>query len=102
MSVDLDELSRKLTDNGLLIEAGWISLRKVAIPAEASQEQLEAMRDAFFAGAQHLFASIMSILDPGDDEPTEADLRRMSLIASELDTFRKKLELRFHPTKGSA
>ena len=41
---------------------------------------------AFFGGAQHLFGSIMSILDPGH-EPTERDMRRMDLIAHELEAF---------------
>lgn len=98
----LELLSKQLTDQGLLIEAGWVSLRHAAIPPEASQAQLDGMRDAFFAGAQHLFASIMTILDPGDEEPTEADMKRMSQIADELDKFGKQLAQRYYPTKGSA
>jgi hypothetical protein len=43
---------------------------------------------AFFGGAQHLFGSINTMLDDGPDtEPTEQDLRRMTLIAHELNTF---------------
>jgi hypothetical protein len=44
------------------------------------------LRMAFFGGAQHLFGSIMGILDPGE-EPTEQDMRRMDLISHELETF---------------
>ena len=58
------------------------------------------MRYAFMAGSQHLFASIMSILDPGD-EPTEKDLKRMDLIAAELEVFRKEMEAEL-PTRGRA
>jgi hypothetical protein len=82
----LAELSRKLTDEGKLIEAGWISLRIAAMPPNAPDIQLSEMRTAFFAGAQHLFGSIMSIMDE-DREPTEDDLGRMDLIDAELHQF---------------
>lgn len=101
MTIDLTKLMKELTDQGKLIEAGWISLRIAAIPADASPQQLGDMRDAFFAGAQHLFASILGVLDEGDDA-TMDDMRRMSLISAELDAFGKKLAERFQPTKGNA
>ena len=44
----------------------------------------------------------MSILDPGDEEPTENDLRRMSLISDELDRFLADYKLRHGLTEGSA
>lgn len=79
-------LQRNLVDRGLLIEAGWIGLRLACIPDDASELQLDEMRGAFFAGAQHLFASMMDILEP-DAEPTEKDLARMDLIDKELRAF---------------
>jgi hypothetical protein len=82
----LRELSQRLVREGKLIEAGWISLRLVAIPADAPELQIEEMRNAFFAGAQHLFASILSVLDPGE-EPTAADLQRFDNINDELTRF---------------
>jgi hypothetical protein len=84
----LRRFERELVDKGKLIEAGWVGLRLAAIPDGAPKIQLEEMRNAFFAGAQHLFGSIMGILDD-DREPTEADMKRMSLIADELETFAK-------------
>lgn len=97
----LERLSRELTDQGKLIEAGWISLRIAAIPPDAPPIQLEEMRMAFFAGAQHLFSSIMTILEPGA-EPTDKDIDRMDLIDKELRHFIKDFEARNIPTKGSA
>jgi hypothetical protein len=82
----LEQLSRELVDKGLLIEAGWTAMRASVIPENASVIQLREMRMAFFAGAQHLFGSIMGILDPGA-EPTDDDLKRMESISDELDTF---------------
>jgi hypothetical protein len=59
------------------------------------------MRMAFFAGAQHLFGTIMTVLEPGD-EPTPKDLQRMDLIHLELDAFIKDFSLKHTPTKGTA
>lgn len=80
------KLTKDASDAGKLIEAGWIALRALAVPPDAQPVQIDEMRNAFFAGAQHLFGSIMSILDPGED-PTDADLGRMDLIQAELDEF---------------
>lgn len=97
----LNQLMVKASDAGRLIEAGWISLRIAAIPADAPQVQLDGMREAFFAGAQHLFSSIMGVLDAGED-PTEDDLRRMSLIQAELDAFIADYSARHMPAAGRA
>lgn len=89
MEVDkklIDEICRKLTDEGRLIEGGWMSLRLLTIPQDAPLVQLHEMRYSFFAGAQHLFASIMGILEPGA-EPTEKDLQRLTTISNELERF---------------
>jgi len=96
----LERLTKELTDKGLLIEAGYAAFRLYCIPLHASKDQLEDMRIAFFAGAQHLYGSIMTVLDPGD-EPSDADLNRMRVIHDELEVFRKDLEQRM-PTEGSA
>jgi hypothetical protein len=94
-------LAKELANRGKLIEAGWVIFKGLTIPPDASEIQIREMRLAFMAGSQHLFASIMGVLDPGE-EPTDADLRRMDFIHQELEIFRKELELRYEPTKGSA
>ena len=97
----LHHLSCKLADEGRLLEAGWVSLRMAVIPPNAPAIQIDEMRMAYMAGAQHLFASIMTILDPGE-EPSEADLRKMDLIGAELDAFAEEMELRIRAPQGSA
>lgn len=96
----LERLTRELADQGKLIEAGWVSLRLAAIPPNAPAIQLQEMRLAFMAGAQHLFASMIGMLDE-DREPTEDDMKRMDLIHQELEAFRGELELWAGKTKGS-
>lgn len=96
----LERLTRELMDKGQIIEAGWIGLRLAAVPTDAPAIQLEEMRNAFFAGAQHLFSSIMTGLDP-DAEPTAQDMVRLDLIDAELKTFIEKFELKNFPAKGS-
>jgi hypothetical protein len=97
----LERLTRELTDQGKLIEAGWIGLRLAAVPDNASAIQLDEMRSAFFAGAQHLFTSIMTILEPGA-EPTDVDLNRLTLINDELMEFISDFGKRRLVTKGNA
>jgi hypothetical protein len=97
----LERLSRELADQGKLIEAGWVGLRIACDLEDAPKIQLEEMRNAFFAGAQHLFSSIMTILEP-DAEPTDKDLERMDLIARELEKFINDFSLRNLPTEGKA
>jgi hypothetical protein len=85
-----DEIAKKLTDEGRLIEIGWATMNAFVLPPDASPTQRAEMRKAFFCGAQHLYASIMGILEPGA-EPTDKDLERMSLIHHELEAFRKEV-----------
>lgn len=82
----MNDLARKFTAQGRLIESGWIALRAVALPRDAPQAQLDEMRIAFFAGAQHLFGSLCNIVDPEADV-TDADMARMESIDRELRKF---------------
>src|SRR4051794_39538532 len=81
-----ERLKRELAEQGKLIEVGFAVLCATAIPSDAPEVQVREMRMAYMAGAQHLFSSILSILDPGG-EPTEADLHKMDLINAELRAF---------------
>lgn len=86
----IDEVTKKLIDEGKLLEAGFAALRIVGIPENASDAQVRDMRNSYFAGAQHLFASLMSVLEAGQ-EATEKDLERVTLIFRELEAFTKSL-----------
>lgn len=90
----LDALVNKIVaewaDKGQLIEGGWQGYVATSGLDSASELQRQEMHEAYFVGAQHLFASIMGIMDP-DEEPTEKDMARMSLIAEELATFGKSV-----------
>lgn len=82
----VEKLTKQLTAEGRIIEAGFQSLRLMAMAPDAPANQVTEMRMAFFAGAQHLLGSIMAMMDP-DAEPTENDLRRMTAIDAELKRF---------------
>lgn len=93
----LEALSVRLADEGRLVEAGWVALRRTCMAADAPPDQVREMRLAFMAGAQHLFASVMAVLDPGD-EPSAADLNRMNLIDAELRAVARELTAWARPT----
>ena len=96
-----ERLAKGATDQGRLIELGFVAFSRYVIPKDASPTQRREMMIAFMAGAQHLFGSIMGILDPGT-EPTEKDLRRMDLIAREMEEWTAILSERVNPSQGSA
>lgn len=91
----LDEWAAK----GLIIRGGFIVFREALIPQSSSIQQVEAMEFAYMAGAQHLFASIMTVLD-ADSEPTEKDLEVMTKIHSELKLWEQEAKLRVSKPGG--
>lgn len=82
------KLTQHLMDEGKIIEAGWMAMRHVALAKTASEAQLHDMRAAFFAGAQHLFGSMMGTAE--DPESTTED--RFELILQELRAFAEELQ----------
>lgn len=78
-------ITEELSAQGKVIEGGWAAFQYLTLK-DASELQKTEMRKAFFCGAQHLWGSIFEILDP-DHEPTEKDMKRMSLIDAELRKF---------------
>lgn len=90
-----DAIAGHYVDRGKVIEIGFAAMIEATYPEWKSmpKEQLHDLRMAFFGGAQHLWGSIMGILDPGS-EPTERDMRRMDLIAHELEAFIEEFKQR--------
>lgn len=94
-----ETLTVNAVDSGALIEIGARILVNHLRPANRAEAL--ALRYAFFAGAQHLFASIMTALDAGA-EPTARDLARMEAIDDELAEWRRQAEMFLAPSKGTA
>lgn len=90
LSEEIERLTKMLVDQGLLIEAGFVVFAAKMIPKDTPEVQTSRVRLAFFAGAQHLWSSVMTFLDPGE-EPTEKDMQRMDNIQAELDAIAMKL-----------
>jgi hypothetical protein len=95
-----DRIAKDLADEGKLLEAGWQIYRLLCLKAPP-HEACDDLREAFMAGAEHLFASIIQMLDP-EAEPTENDLNRMNLLLAELEPVQKALRLKYGRTAGSA
>jgi hypothetical protein len=90
-----DAIAGHYIDRGKIIEMGFAAMLMQAYPdwQEMDKQQRDQLRFAFFAGAQHLFGSMMGSLDPGQ-EPTEQDMRRMDLINHELGAFIEEFKQR--------
>lgn len=87
-------ITKEFADQGLIIQAGWAAFCIIE-DIEDEADLNPKLKEAYFAGAQHLWSSVLSFLDEGS-EPTITDLRRMDLIQQELDVWveRKKKELK--------
>ena len=93
-------ITKGAVDDGKLIENGFDALRALAIAKDAPQVQVNEMRLAFMAGAQHVWGSMMAFLESGD-EATPTDIRRMQSIQDELDRWEQQIRLRIEPPKGA-
>jgi hypothetical protein len=95
-----ERLTRTLADDGKLIEAGWQAYRLLCLKLQP-HDAADPLREAFMAGAEHLFASMMNMLDPGLEE-TPDDMRRLDRLHAELEPVREMLQLKYGRTAGSA
>lgn len=82
----VQSVTKQWADQGQLLEGGWQAY-VVTTLFDAHPTQLSEMRKAYFLGAQHVFASLMQVLDT-DRKPTEQDLKVVTLIHEELEGFR--------------
>lgn len=86
-----DELAkratRKLLDDGKITAAGWFMFRHLLLK-DAPPIQVREMEKAFFAGAQHLWGSMMTGL--ADDEQAAED--QMEMVSAELHAFAERLK----------
>lgn len=80
------EITKAAADRRNLIWAGWVEYQAAVVPKDAPPVQLRGNLIAFYAGAAHLFSSIMTMLDEGI-EPTDTEMARMDGIAQELENF---------------
>lgn len=102
----VDHVVKKMADEGRLVEAGFLAYMitrwgRGESVEKMPQAQLDELRYAYMSGAQHLFSSIINMLDEGTEE-TEADLKKMDLIHKELERWTREAARDHMPTKGSA
>jgi len=83
-------LTNQLAEQGRIIEGGWTGFAFLVLNRGLDPIKAMELRKAFYAGALHLFSSIMVMLDPGA-EPSEKDLKKMELISKELQEFEASL-----------
>jgi hypothetical protein len=97
------QLTKDLVQRGLLIEAGFALFcmhRKIDVQ-EVPAPILQEYQLAFYAGAEHVWSSIMNVLDEGQ-EPTDADMQRMDKVQNEIDNLRPRLMFAGALPEGSA
>ncbi len=68
------------------LASAWSSIERLAFAPNTPDAQRRESRRMFYAGAQALLGAAINNLDPGED-PTDADLDRMSALNAELVAF---------------
>lgn len=91
MRKEVERITVDWANRGKVVQGGWLAYEFLTGIRNMSEVQRRECRRAFFSGAQHLFASILTILEPGA-EPTQADLGRMDKINAELEEFMEELK----------
>lgn len=99
-STQVKTMVADLQARGQFLEAGFATLRAMAIPANASEDQIKSMRMAFFHGASYVFDGLMLSVDAGV-EPTEADLFRVAALQKEIQQFETAFAQQLQ-TRGTA
>jgi hypothetical protein len=92
------ELVKKLSDEGRIIEAGWVAMRwflSSQLPEDRkfTETELEYMRDIYFAGSQHMWSCLNNMWDDAE-APTERDKRRIDNISEEMNRWYAAVEER--------
>lgn len=82
-----DKILREWADKGKVIEGGWRGLCAIWNLTGAPEVQKMEMRRAFYAGAQHTFGSIMGLMGPNQEEPSDREMKVLDDIHKELDAF---------------
>lgn len=72
--------------------AAWRTYRTRVIPLTAPPVQATESRRAFYAGAHALFTVMLAALEPGDGEPTAAELRMVDELDEELRAFAQEIK----------
>jgi len=83
-----EAITGRAVDEGQIIALGFAAYISNIYPNWRTMpvDQRDQLRATFYAGAQHVWGSVFSFLDPGE-EPTERDMRLMDLINHELEAF---------------
>ncbi len=97
----IHKTTEELTDEGKLIMAGYAAYCLTVMPKDAGPVQIRECALAYFAGAQHLWASMVEFLEPGADV-TDKDEERMEKIFVEMEEITSQLASAVYPTRGNA
>jgi hypothetical protein len=97
------ETSKGLADAGKLVEAGFAAFLMIEHPnwQEYSSIRLRELKLVWMSSAQHLFHSILCVLDEGE-AITDLDMRRMNLVDKELTSFYHERKLAHTKSEGNA
>lgn len=104
MNPDAKELfsimAKELLNQCKIVEGGFSGYKTHIFPSGLPPFQEEELRNAFFAGAQHLYGTMMAVFSEAGD-PSDEDMRNMDAIHTELKEFIKSFKVKhFADSRG--
>lgn len=94
------DLTNRMADQGQIVAGGFAAYRETMILG-ASPETVAAHRLVWIAASDHLYSSMMLILN-SESEPRDQEMRRMDILHAEIVALRNEMELTVAPIKGRA
>lgn len=73
-----------------LIESSWRNFLALVVPDDADQDQIDATRDAYYAGAGVMFMTITSPVEV-DGEPVD-EVEKLQMLEAEIAEFGAEVE----------
>jgi hypothetical protein len=86
----IQQVTQQMADKGTAVEDGYKAFRNHFLPPELDNDAVELYRKIWFLSADFTYDLINGLMTD-DREPTEDDLRRMTMIYNELVAFRKEV-----------
>lgn len=74
-----------------MIKEAWERFAAECLPANVGEVQRVETRRAFYAGALSLFAGICGAVEPGEGEPTAADMAMLDGVREEVEQYKAEL-----------
>ena len=88
----IERINRELIAQGKAIEAGWQAYRLIALRVDMPTSEQDQLKEAFFAGCQHVFGTFVHALSPDKTPLSDDNMRLIDNLFKELQSFSSDMQ----------